>query len=52
MKNTRVLGRTGARELTPKEMENVSGGTFPIRTTTACTLSSDDRHLDGDVGEC
>lgn len=51
MKNTRVLGRTGARELTPKEMENVSGGSHPIRTLTACTLAPNN-HLDGDVGEC
>lgn len=52
MKNTRVLSRIGARELTPKEMENVSGGIRQIRTQTACTVALTTSNLDGDVGEC
>jgi len=43
----RVLARIQARELTPKETENVSGG---IHTETVCTF--DGSSLDGDVGEC
>ncbi len=47
--NNRVLSRTGARELTPKETEHVSGG---VRTTTVCTFNSKTNLPDGDVGEC
>jgi hypothetical protein len=45
----RVLSRTAARELTPKEMEQVSGG---IHTNTVCTFDAKTNHADGDVGEC
>jgi hypothetical protein len=45
----RVLGRLGARELTPREIEHVTGA---VRTTTVCTIGP--QGLDGDVrlGEC
>jgi hypothetical protein len=45
----RVLIRRGARELTPEEIKNVSGG---IHTNTVCTFDSDTKKPDGDVGEC
>jgi hypothetical protein len=45
----RVLSRTAARELTPKEMEHVSGG---IHTNTVCTFDPNTKQPDGDVGEC
>jgi|CZKJ01.1.fsa_nt_gi hypothetical protein len=45
----RVLSRTAARELTPKEIEHVTGG---IRTTTVCTFDANTKQPDGDVGEC
>jgi hypothetical protein len=45
--DNRVLARMQARELTGKEMENVSGG---FRTQTVCTFNGSS--LDGDVGEC
>jgi hypothetical protein len=46
----RVLIRKGARDLTPEEVERVSGG---LRTLTACTIGVGDRR-DGDtfLGEC
>jgi hypothetical protein len=45
----RVLGRKGARELTPREVEQVTGA---IRTLTVCTLPV--KACDGDacIGEC
>ncbi len=45
----RVLSRRGARELTPEEIESVSGG---IHTNTACTFDASTKQPDGDVGEC
>jgi hypothetical protein len=47
--DNRVLGRKGARELTPREVEYVTGA---ISTQTPCTLKH--HKLDGDVsiGEC
>jgi hypothetical protein len=45
----RVLSRTAARELTPKEMEHVSRG---IHTNTVCTFDANTKQPDGDVGEC
>jgi hypothetical protein len=47
----RVLGRIGARELNPREVEHVTGG---IHTETVCTvdLRAGTRALDGDRGEC
>ena len=46
--DNRVLARTQAREITEKEMENVTGG---IRTLTVCSISGTGVR-DGDVGEC
>jgi hypothetical protein len=45
----RVLGRIGARELTPPEVDHVVGA---VHTETVCTLGP--KGLDGDVrlGEC
>lgn len=50
MKNdNRVLGRVGARELTPRESEHVVGA---VHTETVCTAGL--YGIDGDVklGEC
>lgn len=52
MKNengNRVLGRQGARELTPVEADHVTGG---VHTETLC--SGGPKGIDGDVflGEC
>lgn len=52
MKNretNRVLSRIGARELTPKEAEHVSGG---VRTETVCSFNGKTKTADGDPGEC
>jgi hypothetical protein len=51
VKNNRVLGRVGARELTPREVEHVTGA---VHTETVCTidLKSATTALDGDRGEC
>lgn len=48
-KDNRVLGRVGARELTPRETDHVTGG---IHTLTACSFDPETRQPDGDVGEC
>jgi hypothetical protein len=45
----RVLSRTGARELTPEEIAQVSGG---IGTTTVCSFDYETKQADGDIGEC
>lgn len=45
----RVLGRTGARELTPEEVENVTGA-FQAHTLTACPVSGSNG--DTVIGEC
>jgi hypothetical protein len=47
----RVLGRIGARELNPREVEHVNGS-FKVHTETVCTIGP--AGLDGDVrlGEC
>jgi hypothetical protein len=47
----RVLGRVGARELTPQELDHVTGG---VHTETVCTYNYQTHSLDGDVklGEC
>jgi hypothetical protein len=49
--DNRVLGRRGARELTPRETEHVTGG---IQTNTLCTFDPESRSKDGDsqIGEC
>lgn len=49
--DNRVLSRIGARELTRREMEHVSGGSA-IRTTTVCTALNVKGQIDGDWGEC
>lgn len=47
--NNRVMGRVGARHLTPEEEAVVTGG---IGTTTICTIQSTTGAKDGDPGEC
>jgi hypothetical protein len=49
--DNRVLGRRGARELTPRETEHVTGG---IQTNTVCTFEPGSPKPDGDasIGEC
>ncbi len=50
MKNDkRVLSRQNARELSPEEVNSVSGG---IRTLTVCTVPFAATTADGDPGEC
>lgn len=46
----RVLGRKGARDLTPEETAVVTGG-IRITTQTVCTVPFVGQ-LDGDPGEC
>ena len=49
-KNNRVLGRTGARELTELEARKVAGG---FGTETVCSAPNPKfPHGDGDPGEC
>ena len=48
-KDNRVLGRQGARDLTPGEIDHVAGG---IHTLTKCTFNPITQKTDGDVGEC
>jgi hypothetical protein len=47
----RVLGRVGARELTPQEIDHVTGG---VHTETVCSFNWQTHTADGDVllGEC
>lgn len=47
--SNRVLGRQGARELTPVEIDHVTGA---VHTDTVCTFGG--QGIDGDVflGEC
>jgi len=45
----RVLGRRGARELTPREIDHVAGG---IQTLTVCSFNPKTHQVDGDVHEC
>jgi hypothetical protein len=47
--DVRVLGRIGARELTPEEVENMSGD---VHTKTVCTFNFETKTADGDIGEC
>ncbi len=47
--DNRVLNRIGARDLTPEEAEDVSGG---ITTKTKCTFEPITKTHDGDPGEC
>jgi hypothetical protein len=48
-KSKRVLGRTGARELTEEEIKNVTGG---AHTETMCSFDPITKMADGDPGEC
>jgi hypothetical protein len=48
--DNRVLGRKGARELTPEEAAVAVGGAG-IRTLTLCTAPGAG-FVDGDAGEC
>jgi hypothetical protein len=48
-KTKRVLGRTGARELTEEEVQNMVGG---AHTETMCSFDPITKQPDGDVGEC
>lgn len=52
-KENRVLGRSGARELTKDEVQEVTGG-FRIHTTTLCIIDNRGNMLAGDqnIGEC
>lgn len=45
--DNRVLGRKGARELTPRETEHICGA---VRTETVCSFGP--KGPDGDIGEC
>jgi len=47
--DNRLLARKGARELTPREVDHVTGG---IHTLTLCSFDEITRQPDGDVGEC
>ncbi len=49
--NNRVLGRIGARRLTPEEEAMVTGGAGR-GTTTLCSAPNPLRPADGDPGEC
>ena len=50
MKNDhRVLSRKGARELTPREVERITGA---IGTLTACSIGPMGPDLDAKIGEC
>ena len=51
--NDRVLGRKGARDLTPGEVERVIGA-IRIGTQTVCTVLFNlaSNGFDGDPGEC
>jgi hypothetical protein len=50
-KDNRVLGRQGARDLTPGETDHVKGG---MHTLTKCTFTFNPitGQPDGDVGDC
>ncbi len=51
--DNRVLGRVGARDLTVKEVELVTGG-FHSRTLTPCIADNKGNLVNGDtaIGEC
>jgi hypothetical protein len=48
-KDNRVLVRRGARELTPRETDHVTGG---ISTDTVCTCRNGVLDGDAQIGEC
>ncbi|HEX5434530.1 MAG TPA: hypothetical protein VFY05_09860 [Candidatus Angelobacter sp.] len=50
--DNRVLGRTGARDLTMEEVNVVAGG--HVRTLTPCIADTQGNLLNGDtaIGEC
>lgn len=47
----RVLGRRGARQLSPEEVRFVCG-TLGIRTATLCSFNPATKATDGDINEC
>ena len=47
--DNRLLARKGARELTPREVDHVTGG---IHTLTVCSFDETTHQPDGDVNEC
>lgn len=49
--NNRVIGRRGARILSPEEEAIVTGGD-KIGTATICSAPNPLRPADGDAGEC
>ena len=46
--DTRVLGRRGSRELTPKEVEQVTGALGGLHTNS-CSVNLTTGQLDGDA---
>lgn len=50
-KDSRVLGRWGARELSQEEYDNVSGG-FSTGYSTRCTFDPRSGCYDGDCSLC
>lgn len=50
-KDNRVLGRQGARDLTPSEIDDVTGG-FHALTKCTFTFNFITQMPDGDVGDC
>ena len=53
-KNSRVLGRMGARELTEQEVDAVQGAFRVRHTLTPCFIDKKQQLLNGDqaIGEC
>lgn len=49
--NNRVLGRSGARQLTPEEVRVICGASG-IRTETLCSFNPITKKIDGDLHEC
>jgi hypothetical protein len=47
-KENRVLGRLGARELTPEEVERATGNGRSAQHTNVITVNPITGHLDGD----
>lgn len=51
--DNRVLARSGARDLTPEEINEVVGG-FRSHTVTLCIADRQGNYMNGDtaIGEC
>jgi hypothetical protein len=51
--DNRVLGRIGARDLSPEEVDTVIGG-FRSKTVTPCIVDPHGNFINGDtaIGEC